>query len=80
MHTGFIGDPVSWKRKGLAEVGGERHGQSRVREAKVRVEGQGGKQTSVWPESRQPESQEKECFILRTYKVGRMGVKKLHID
>ena len=34
MQAGFIGDSFSWKRAGLAKVGGERHRQNRVRVVK----------------------------------------------
>ena len=39
-----------------------------------------GWQTPRWPNAGWPESQENESFVLRTYIVGGMGVKKLLID
>ena len=68
-------------REGVVKGIGSR--QSRI--VKVRaVEGWGGKcpiwPEAWWPETRQPESQENKPFVLRTYIVGRVRVKELHID
>ena len=83
----FISDLLPWKRTGLARVGDEtikiqkkkKKGkvprQSRM--AKVRAaEDCGGE--AVWPESQ--ESTTSESFVLKTYIVVGIGVKRLHID
>ena len=78
-QSGFTGDPFPWKRTGLAKRGGwvesERH---RFR-AKQGGESKGSWRLG-WPEGWWPESQESKSFVLRTYTVVRMGVKKLHVD
>ena len=39
----------------------------------------GGQRTPVWQESHEPR-EESESFVLRTYIVGGVGVRQLHID
>ena len=77
MQSKFISDPFPWKRMDLPMVGGggERH---RLR-AKQGGKSKGGRMPG-WQGPGWPESQERESFVLRTYIVGRMGVKKLRID
>ena len=70
---------------GLVEVG---QGKQRFREKQGNRGQRPGWQVRGWPEAkwleaRRPLSQEypvSESFVLRTYIVGRMAVKKLHID
>ena len=66
MQAGFISDMFSWKRMGLAKVvvKGVDSGQGKVRAATGKAKG--GNST--------------RSFVLRSYIVGKTGVKKLHID
>ena len=64
VQARFVSDTFSWKRTGLARVGVERH---RLRAGR----GKGGQSRG---------GQSIRSFVLRTYIVGRMGMKKLHID
>ena len=77
VPAALIGDMFLWKGTGLEELRGESQrfhlpGESRVRVVKVREAKGWGDQRPAWPES-----QEKESFVLRTYIVEGMGLKKL---
>ena len=62
MQAGFIGDMSAWKRTGLVDVGDGRGIGSGQRRVRA-AKGQGGKHA--------------RSFVLRTYMVSGMAVKKL---
>ena len=86
----FISDPFPWKETGLGRVGGERQSFRAKQGDKRAAEDQGGQPPgSLRPSGLRaksvksapsPPERERESFVLRTYIVGGIGGKKLHID